>query len=66
VEVVEVDVRRQAHGDPIHDVTDQRRVLEDDLFLEGGRDLRVLLLRIAEQGLHVDLLHGAGVPAARR
>jgi hypothetical protein len=61
VQVVEIDVRRKAHGDSIHDVTDQRRVLEDDLLLERRRDLVVLLLRLAQE-----CLHGVRVPRLNR
>ena len=45
-------MRRQTHGDPIHDVPDQGRVLENDLFLERRRDLVELFLGVAEQSLH--------------
>src|SRR5215470_2124928 len=49
LQVFEIDVGRQAHRDPVHDVPDQRGVLEHDLLLETRRDLRVLLLGLAEQ-----------------
>jgi hypothetical protein len=52
VQIVEVDVRGQADRDPVHDVPDQRRVLEDDLFLERRRDLVVLFLGLAQQCFH--------------
>ena len=37
---------------PIHDVSDQRSVLEHDLLLHRRRDLVVLLLRVAQHRLH--------------
>jgi len=52
VEVVEVDVRGQPDGDPVDDVTDQRCVLEDDLFLEFRSDLAALILGILQQRFH--------------
>jgi hypothetical protein len=41
VEVVEVDVRGQPHGDAVDDVADERGVLENDLFLQALGDLPV-------------------------
>ena len=43
VEIVEIDVRGQPDGDAVDDVTDQWRVLEDDLLFQGRRNLGVLL-----------------------
>ena len=52
VQVVQVDVRGEAYRDPVHDVSDQRSVLEHDLVFERGGDVSVVGACLAQPGLH--------------
>ena len=59
LEVVEVDMGREAHRDPVHDVADQGSVFEDDLLFDGGREFIVFFLGFAKDGFHAHHLLGS-------